>query len=84
MTVQCCGNSAVEFSSWEGPSSVFVRCPCLGLQFVPLEEMRDRKVVVLCNLKPRNMRGVKSNGMLLCASNAAHDRSAVPAVQCGA
>ena len=30
-------------------------------------------MVVLCNLKPRNMRGVKSNGMVLCASNEAHD-----------
>ena len=30
-------------------------------------------MVVLCNLKPRNMRGIKSNGMLLCASNDAHD-----------
>jgi tRNA-binding EMAP/Myf-like protein len=35
---------------------------------------QDRPVVVLCNLKSRNMRGVKSHGMLLCASNAAHDR----------
>ena len=43
------------------------------VQFVPLEEMQDRPVVVLCNLKPRNMRGIKSNGMLLCASNDAHD-----------
>jgi hypothetical protein len=31
------------------------------------------QVVVLCNLKPRNMRGIKSHGMLLCASNDAHD-----------
>lgn len=31
-------------------------------------------MVVLCNLKPRNMRGVKSNGMVLCASSDAHDR----------
>lgn len=34
---------------------------------------QDRKVIVLCNLKPRNMRGIKSNGMVLCASNDAHD-----------
>ena len=27
---------------------------------------------MLANLKPRNMRGVKSHGMLLCASNAEH------------
>lgn len=43
------------------------------VKFVPLEQMQGRQVVVLCNLKPRNMRGVKSNGMLLCASNGAHD-----------
>ena len=30
-------------------------------------------MIVLCNLKPRNMRGIKSHGMLMCASNAAHD-----------
>lgn len=35
--------------------------------------MQGRTVVVLANLKPRNMRGVKSNGMLLCASDAAHE-----------
>ena len=29
--------------------------------------------MVLCNLKPRNMRGIKSNGMLLCASNESHE-----------
>ena len=34
------------------------RSPCL---FVVLQR---RNVVVLCNLKPRNMRGVKSNGMV--------------------
>jgi tRNA-binding EMAP/Myf-like protein len=30
-------------------------------------------VVVLCNLKARNMRGIKSHGMLLAASNEGHD-----------
>ena len=30
-------------------------------------------MVVLCNLKARNMRGVKSFGMLLAASDEAHD-----------
>eukprot|EP00898_Chlorokybus_atmophyticus_P000059 jgi/Chlat1/1053/Chrsp110S01561 len=43
------------------------------VKYVPVEEMQDRKVVVLCNLKPRNMRGVKSNGMLMAASDAAHE-----------
>jgi len=28
---------------------------------------------VLANLKPRNMRGIKSNGMLMAASDASHE-----------
>lgn len=36
--------------------------------FVPLEEMQNRFVAVLCNLKPAKMRGVESKGMVLCAS----------------
>ena len=32
------------------------------VNFVPIEEMQDRSVVVLANLKPRNMRGIKSHG----------------------
>ncbi|GFH28629.1 tRNA-binding domain-containing protein [Haematococcus lacustris] len=42
--------------------------------FVPLEQMQERLVLVICNLKARNMRGVKSHGMVLCASNSAHDQ----------
>ena len=42
-------------------------------QFVALEAMQDRPCVVLCNLKPAKMRGILSSGMVLCASNAAHD-----------
>ncbi|XP_004603635.1 tyrosine--tRNA ligase, cytoplasmic [Sorex araneus] len=38
------------------------------VQFVPQEQLQDRLVVVLCNLKPQKMRGVESQGMLLCAS----------------
>lgn len=34
---------------------------------------QDRKVVVLANLKPRNMRGIKSCGMLMAASDASHE-----------
>jgi aminoacyl tRNA synthase complex-interacting multifunctional protein 1 len=37
------------------------------VQFVPLEEMLNRKVVVLCNLKPKKTRGVESAGMVLCS-----------------
>ncbi|RMZ53286.1 hypothetical protein APUTEX25_005275 [Auxenochlorella protothecoides] len=42
------------------------------VKFVPREELEGRQVVVLANLKPRNMRGIKSAGMLLCASNSEH------------
>lgn len=37
-------------------------------KFVPLEELQNRLVAVLCNLKPAKMRGVESQGMLLCSS----------------
>ncbi|KAI5639475.1 putative tRNA binding domain-containing protein [Phthorimaea operculella] len=36
---------------------------------VPIEEMRDRIVMVLCNLKPVKMRGVTSEAMVMCASS---------------
>ncbi|WP_251616837.1 methionine--tRNA ligase [Pumilibacter muris] len=32
------------------------------------EEMVGKRVVLVCNLKPRNMRGIISEGMILCAS----------------
>jgi aminoacyl tRNA synthase complex-interacting multifunctional protein 1 len=35
--------------------------------------VQDRNVIVLANLKPRNMRGIKSNGMLMAASDASHE-----------
>lgn len=37
-------------------------------KYVPIEQMKDRSVAVLCNLKPAKMRGVESQGMVLCAS----------------
>ncbi|KAJ3708486.1 hypothetical protein LUZ61_012191 [Rhynchospora tenuis] len=50
------------------------RTICSGLvNYVPLELLQDSKVVVLANLKPRNMRGIKSNGMLMAASDEAHE-----------
>jgi len=38
------------------------------VNFIPIEEMQNRMVVVLCNLKPAKMRGIESKGMVLCAS----------------
>lgn len=34
--------------------------------------LQDRPVIIIANLKPRNMRGIKSHGMVLCASNEEH------------
>ncbi|KAL2487700.1 Nucleic acid-binding [Forsythia ovata] len=50
------------------------RIICSGLvNYIPLHLLQDRNVVVLANLKPRNMRGVKSNGMLMAASDESHE-----------
>merc|ERR1739848_86272 len=38
------------------------------VDFVPADQMLNRLVVVLCNLKPAKMRGVESCGMGLCSS----------------
>lgn len=38
------------------------------VRFVPIEEMQNRMVIVLCNLKPAKMRGVTSEAMVMCAS----------------
>ncbi|XP_053983225.1 tyrosine--tRNA ligase, cytoplasmic isoform X1 [Hylaeus volcanicus] len=38
------------------------------VNYVPLEEMKDRMVVILANLKPASLRGIQSHGMVLCAS----------------
>mmetsp|Transcript_2284 Transcript_2284/g.3496 ORF Transcript_2284/g.3496 Transcript_2284/m.3496 type:complete len:474 (+) Transcript_2284:98-1519(+) len=40
--------------------------------FYKKEEMKDRHVLVLCNLKKRNLVGVPSHGMVMCATNADH------------
>ncbi|XP_024024598.1 aminoacyl tRNA synthase complex-interacting multifunctional protein 1 isoform X2 [Morus notabilis] len=49
------------------------RIICSGLvNYIPLHLLQDARVVVLANLKPRNMRGVKSYGMLMAASDTCH------------
>jgi len=45
------------------------------VKFVPIEELQDRVVVVLANLKPRPLKGIASHGMVLCVSN--EDKSKV-------
>ncbi len=42
-----------------------------GLQeFVPIAQLMNRMVVVLCNLKEKKMAGYPSHGMILCANSA--------------
>lgn len=40
------------------------------VKFIPEADMRGRLVVVVANMKPANMRGIKSHAMVLCASAA--------------
>uniref|UniRef100_A0ABM5ESC6 Tyrosine--tRNA ligase n=1 Tax=Pogona vitticeps TaxID=103695 RepID=A0ABM5ESC6_9SAUR len=42
------------------------------VQFVPQEELQDRLVVLVCNMKPQKMRGIESQAMLLCAFSTGH------------
>jgi aminoacyl tRNA synthase complex-interacting multifunctional protein 1 len=58
----------IDLGEPEGPRQVVS-----GLRkFVPEEKMQNRKVVVVCNLKPAKMREIMSYGMVLCASNNDH------------
>ncbi|CAI7810629.1 unnamed protein product, partial [Closterium sp. NIES-53] len=58
----------IDMGEAEGPRTVVS-----GLvKFMLIEQMQDRLVCVLCNLKPAAMRGIKSHAMVLAASNADH------------
>ena len=39
------------------------------VKYIPLEGMLNKKVAVVCNLKPANMRGIKSHAMVLAATS---------------
>ncbi|KAI0670815.1 hypothetical protein C8Q78DRAFT_1032135 [Trametes maxima] len=55
----------IDFGEETGPRTVVS-----GLvNYIPIEEMRDKYLVGVCNLKPANMRGVKSFAMVLCATH---------------
>lgn len=57
--------STVDVGDAEGPRTV-----CSGLvKYISLEDMQNRHVVCVSNLKPVSMRGIKSCAMVLCASN---------------
>lgn len=56
--------STIQMGDEEGPRTV-----CSGLvKYIPLEDMQERYVITVANLKPVTMRGVKSCAMVLCAS----------------
>ncbi|GIY03021.1 tyrosine--tRNA ligase, cytoplasmic [Caerostris extrusa] len=56
--------SKVDLGESTGPRTVVS-----GLaKIIPQEELENRLVVALCNLKPAKMRGVESQAMILCAS----------------
>lgn len=62
-----CYVEKVDCGEEEGPRTIVS-----GLvQFCSEESLLNRDVVVLCNLKPRAIKGITSAGMLLCASNKA-------------
>ncbi|KAK5162672.1 hypothetical protein LTR04_003123 [Oleoguttula sp. CCFEE 6159] len=63
-----CGDAADADNTSEHEGQV-VRTVCSGLNgLVPLADMQGRRVVVVCNLKPVTMRGIKSAAMVLAAS----------------
>jgi len=76
----------VIVEAWEHPDSEKLWCERIdvgesevreiasGLRaFYKLEDMKGARVVVLCNLKIKKLGGFPSNGMVMCASNTAHD-----------
>ena len=42
------------------------------VQYCTVEQLLNKNVIVLCNLKPRPLKGITSFGMLLCSSNSDH------------
>lgn len=46
--------------------------------YISQEQLQDRPVVLLCNLKPQKMRGIESQAMLLCASIEGDPRKVEP------
>jgi aminoacyl tRNA synthase complex-interacting multifunctional protein 1 len=72
-TIACGDEPGSDVATVQPEGSEFAgqvtRTVCSGLNgLIPLEEMQGRKVIVVCNLKPVTMRGVKSAAMVLAAS----------------
>ncbi|GLA32062.1 G4 quadruplex nucleic acid binding protein [Aspergillus niger] len=68
-TIDCGDAPGTENTSLDEATGKTVRTVCSGLNgLIPLEEMQNRKIVAVCNLKPVTMRGIKSCAMVLAAS----------------
>lgn len=39
------------------------------VKHIPIEEMQNRRAIIMCNLKPSKMRGIMSEAMVMCASS---------------
>jgi methionine--tRNA ligase beta chain len=60
----------IDLQEPEGPRTI-----CSGLvPYMKEEDILGKNVIVVANLKARNMQGIKSHGMLLAASNETHDK----------
>ncbi|TDL22210.1 nucleic acid-binding protein [Rickenella mellea] len=51
------------------------------VNYIPIEQLRDKLVVAVCNLKPASMRGVKSFAMLLCATSKEGKEGGIETIQ---
>jgi len=43
-------------------------------QYYSKEDLKGKRCIVFCNLEPRVMKGIKSEGMILAAVNADHSK----------
>ncbi|KKZ60469.1 hypothetical protein EMCG_00756 [[Emmonsia] crescens] len=78
-TINCGDAPGAENTSVDEETGLTVRTVCSGLNgLIPLEEMQNRKIVAVCNLKPVTMRGIKSAAMVLAASPKSDDAHAGP------
>ena len=51
------------------------RVICAGIkQYYPKDELKNKKIVVFVNLKPRLMKGIESQGMLLAGVSDDHSQ----------
>jgi len=68
-TIAMGDREGTEHTQVDEETGKVVRTVCSGLnRLVPLAEMQNRKIVVVANLKPVNMRSIKSAAMVLAAS----------------